>query len=61
MLADGRVWLGGSKPDLSDIAIWPFLWQLDEAGHPIPAALKLASAYWARARERESLVSTKPR
>ena len=55
MLAHGRQWLGGSRPDLSDIAIWPFLWTTK-----IPPELKRVAAYWSRARERESLTSTSP-
>jgi glutathione S-transferase len=54
-LRDGRRWLGGSEPDLSDIAVWPFLWTLEKAGVAIEAR-----AYWDRARTRESLVSTAP-
>ena len=61
MLADGRQWLGGSGPDLSDVAVWPFLWKLDEAGLRIPEPLRKAGAYWKLARERESLLETKPR
>ncbi len=54
-LRDGRPWLGGAEPDLSDVAVWPFLWTLEKAGVPIPPR-----AYWDRARNRESLVSTQP-
>jgi glutathione S-transferase len=61
MLADERVWLGGNRPDLSDISIWPFLWKLGEAGWQIPPAFRRAATYWARACERESLISTRPR
>jgi len=61
MLADGRTWLGGNGPDLSDIAVWPFLARLEEGGHPIPESLKHATAYWGRTRDRDSLVSTRPR
>ncbi|MCA1828620.1 MAG: glutathione S-transferase family protein [Myxococcales bacterium] len=61
MLADGRTWLGGDGPDLSDVAVWPFLAQLEKGGHPIPDDLKHATAYWTRARDRDSLVSTRPR
>lgn len=61
LLDDGRIWLGGSRPDLSDIAVWPFLWKLQEAGQRIPATLKHLVSYWGRAIERESLVSTRPR
>jgi glutathione S-transferase len=55
-LAEGRPWLGGSNPDLSDIAVWPFLWTLREAGIEVRPA-----AYWQRARARESLAQTRPR
>ena len=61
MLEDGRKWLGGSRPDLSDIAAWPFLSTLDDADLRIPASLRHAAAYWERARTRESLLSTRPR
>ena len=61
MLADGRAWLGGNSPDLSDIAAWPFLAQLEKGGQGIPESLKCATAYWTRARDRESLVTTRPR
>lgn len=59
MLRDGRQWLGGDRPDLSDIAAWPFLWKLDEAGLRLPEGA--AAAYWARACTRDSLASTRPR
>lgn len=55
-LAGGRPWLGGQAPDLSDIAAWPFLWMLEEAGIEIRPA-----GYWQRARGRESLAQTRPR
>lgn len=54
-LRDGRAWLGGAEPDLSDVAVWPFLWTLEEAGVGIPPR-----AYWERAKKRESLVETRP-
>jgi glutathione S-transferase len=53
-----RPWLGGSAPDLSDMAAWPFLWKLETAG--LPPSSPRAAAYWKRARERDSLVTTKP-
>ena len=59
MLRDGRQWLGGDRPDLSDVAVWPFLWMLDEAGLRLPEGP--AAAYWARACTRDSLASTQPR
>jgi glutathione S-transferase len=58
MLADGRQFQGGSAPDLSDLAVWPFLWKLETAGLHLPGAR--AAAYWQRARERESLTFTSP-
>lgn len=61
MLIDGRHFLGGNSPDLSDLAVWPFLWLLDAAGLGIPETLRKAAAYWQRVRERESLTSTRPR
>lgn len=61
MLADGRQWLGGSGPDLSDVAVWPFLALLEKYGHPIPPDFKHAAAYWSRAKDRDSLSSTRPR
>ena len=60
MLSDGRQWLGGSEPDLSDIAAWPFLWTLHENGLPLPPAASRAAAYWDRARGRKSLTATRP-
>ena len=61
MLADGRVWLGGSGPDLSDVAVWSFLAHLEGAGQRIPENLRRAAAYWARVHDRDSIVSTRPR
>jgi glutathione S-transferase len=55
-LADGRPWLGGGSPDLSDVAVWPFLWMLEEAGVEARPA-----EYWRRAKARESLAQTRPR
>jgi glutathione S-transferase len=55
-LADGRAWLGGSSPDLSDVAVWPFLWTLEKAGVPVGPA-----AYLDRVRKRPSLLETRPR
>jgi glutathione S-transferase len=55
-LASGRPWMGGTSPDLSDVAVWPFLWMLEEAGVEIRP-----SAYWQRARARGSLEQTRPR
>jgi glutathione S-transferase len=60
MLADGRDVLGGSGPDLSDVAVWPFLAHLDGAGQQIPEHLRRATAYWTRVRDRDSIVSTRP-
>jgi glutathione S-transferase len=58
MLADGRTWLGGDGPDLSDVAIWPFLAQSER---DIPAQLKRVKTYWSRVRDRDSITSTRPR
>lgn len=55
-LACGKPWLGGASPDLSDIAVWPFLWMLEEAGIDIRPG-----GYWQRAKARESLELTRPR
>lgn len=55
-LAGGKPWMGGASPDLSDVAVWPFLWMLEEAGVAVRPA-----AYWQRARARESLAQTVPR
>jgi glutathione S-transferase len=60
LLAGGREWLGGVHPDLSDVAIWPFLYRFEEAGLAVPADAQRAAAYWRRARERRSLTSTRP-
>jgi glutathione S-transferase len=60
MLSDGRAFLGGLQPDLSDVAAWPFVSQLEEAGLPIPAPCPKAAAWWQRARGRQSLVATRP-
>ena len=57
-LRDGRLLLGGSKPDLSDISVWPFLWVLTHAGIQPPGAH--TKMYWNRIRERDSLVATRP-
>jgi glutathione S-transferase len=55
-LAGGRPWMGGASPDLSDVAVWPFLWTLEEAGIEVRPL-----AYWQRAKARESLAVTRPR
>jgi len=54
-LADGRAFLGGNGPDLSDISVWPFLAALEK----FPRG-KRAQEYWNRVRERDSLVATRP-
>ena len=57
-LIDGRAFMGGTGPDLSDIAVWPFLWVLEKAGFP-PRGQR-SKEYWERVRERESVVLTRP-
>ena len=57
-LSDGRAFLGGTGPDLSDVAAWPFLLLLDKAGYP-PQGSHL-KAYWDRIRERDPLLATRP-
>jgi glutathione S-transferase len=59
LLADGRQWLGGSKPDLSDVVVWPFLILLDQYRHS-PDQPRL-QAYLSRVKDRESLTNTRPR
>ena len=59
-LAEGRQFLGGSGPDLSDVCAWPFLWNL-AAKLPVPERLPRARAYVSRIRERESVLATQPR
>jgi len=55
-LADGRTWMGGVSPDLSDVAVWPFLFMLEQAGIEVRPA-----QYWRRAKARDSLAQTRPR
>jgi glutathione S-transferase len=50
----GKEWLGGQKPDLSDMAIWPFLYKHAQAG------FEFDHPYWRRSRERASLLATRP-
>ena len=57
-LHDGRNFLGGAKPDLSDLSVWPFLWVLAHAGIQPPGPR--ARAYWNRIRERDSVLATRP-
>ena len=58
-LRDGRRFLGGDVPLLPDLMLWPFLALQQEDGFRIPADLPRAHAYWARARDRESLRATR--
>lgn len=60
-LADGRSWLGGDSPGLSDVMIWPQLAGLQlRLQLPIPAELARASAYYSRASSRASFRETRP-
>ena len=59
LLADGRQWLGGSAPDLSDVAAWPFLMLLDQYGHG-PEQPRVR-AYLSRVKDRDSVSNTRPR
>ena len=60
-LSDGRTWLGGDAPMLPDLMVWPFLALQERDGAAIPAHLQRACAFWARAKERDSLRETRPR
>lgn len=60
-LADGRSWLGGDSPGLSDLMIWPPLagaWF--RLGIIAPEELARVTAYVARATSRESYRQTRP-
>jgi len=59
-LSDGRAWLGGDAPMLPDLMVWPFLALQERDGAAIPAHLQRACAFWARAKERDSLRETRP-
>jgi glutathione S-transferase len=60
-LADGRPWLGGDAPLLSDLVIWPNLAALDlRLAITIPAAQRRTQEYWERARQRPSYRQTRP-
>lgn len=60
-LADGRSWLGGERPGLSDVMIWPHLAGLQlKLKLVIPAALAHASAYSTRVASRDSFRETRP-
>jgi glutathione S-transferase len=60
-LADGRSWLGGELPLLSDLLLWPHLIALQHrVGAPVPAGLERVAAYLARVLERASVVHTRP-
>ena len=60
-LSDGRTWLGGDAPMLPDLMVWPFLALQERDGAAITAHLQRACAFWARAKERDSLRETRPR
>lgn len=60
-LADGRSWLAGDGPGLSDLMIWPQLAGLHCCLRlVVPEALARASAYYARASRRDSFRETRP-
>lgn len=60
-LGDGRAWLGGEAPGLSDLMIWPHLAGLQiKLGLAIPEALPRATSYYARASGRDSFRETRP-
>jgi glutathione S-transferase len=60
-LADGRPWLGGEAPLLSDLLLWPHLVDLQRrAGVLVPEGLGAVAAYLARVVERESYLQTRP-
>lgn len=60
-LADGRSWLAGESPGLSDLMIWPQLAGLNiKLGLVIPESLARATAYYARVIRRGSFRETRP-
>ncbi|MEO8180891.1 MAG: glutathione S-transferase family protein [Deltaproteobacteria bacterium] len=60
-LADGRDWLGGGLPLLSDLLLWPHLIGLQRrVGVPVPEGHGLVAAYLARVLTRESVQQTRP-
>ena len=60
-LADGRGWHGGDEPGLSDLLLWPLLIGLQyRVGVPVPEGRERVAAYLARARQRESVLQTRP-
>jgi len=59
-LSDGRRWLGGDRPLLPDLMLWPFLSLQERDGAPIPSGLPRAAAYWSRAKDIPSLTATRP-
>ena len=59
-LSQGDPWMGGLEPDLSDLMIWPFLVQLEEAGVRIPDRFGRARAYLERVRTHPSFTATDP-
>lgn len=60
-LADGRSWLGGESPALSDLLIWPHLAGVQlKLGLLIPESLGRATAYYGRVVRRDSFRDTRP-
>jgi glutathione S-transferase len=60
-LADGRSWLGGNEPMLSDLLLWPFLIGLQRrAGVLVPEGHGRVAAYLERVLQRESVLQTRP-
>jgi glutathione S-transferase len=60
-LADGRSWLGGDSPGLSDLMIWPPLSGLAFLlGIVVPAERAQLTAYFARVTSRASYRQTRP-
>lgn len=60
-LAEGRSWLGGERPALSDLMIWPQLAGLQlKLKLSIPPELARAAAYYERAIRRDSFRETRP-
>lgn len=60
-LGDGRSWLAGDEPGLSDLLLWPHLLGLPQrVGVPVPEGHGRVAAYAARVRQRESVLQTRP-
>jgi len=60
-LADGRDWLGGELPLLSDLLLWPHLIGLQSrVGVPVPEGHGLVAAYLVRVLTRASVQQTRP-